>query len=406
MIVQSLLTGGGVHQGAGNIGEGGGLVGHSVGNDGFVVGSHGDGLPQGGVLSNHGDVHVVPCGRHGQADTVGSFIVESGDGQIVFQPQVLHVGNEQLGHVNLTGLQSQLGSGVVGIDVVRQVLGNRQLAPHGLVLAPVVVVTDQDDLLIIGIVLGVGAAPDNIFTGIVQDLGGVVVVALAQGGDPGSLGDGSAGQEVLNLQGVDGLAVLGQLGGDNQGLVAGGFHAFDVGLEAGAGAVVGQDANVPGGNHVSGGDGGSVGPVSGILQGDGHGGQVLVPLVRIGQQGLLLTGQEVEHKQGFEHHGAVATGVTGDGHGVVLVGANGVPAVDGAPLLTCKIQGLFPGQGDVAGRSSDCDSADHSNGQQHREKLGHFLHDESSFYFVKALMGHNDFLTRSSHQNPFFHPKG
>ena len=391
MVVQSLLAVGGVHQGAGNIGEGGRLIGHGVGNDGLVVGGHGDGLPQSGVLSDHGDVHVVPCGGHGQADAVGGFIIVGGDGQIVFQPQVLDVADELLADIDLAGLQSQLAGGVVSEDNVGQILGNRQLAPHGLVCAPVVVVTDQNDLLVIGIILVVGAAPDDVFTGIVQDLGRIIVAAVAQGLDPGGLGNGSTADEVFDLQGVDGLAIFGQDGLDHEGLVAGGFDARDVSLVAGAGAVVGQHAHVPGGYHVSSGDGGAIGPVSGVLQGHGHLGQVVVPLVGVSQQAGLLAGQRVVHKQGLEHGGTVAAGTAGNGHSIVLVGANNIPAVDSAPLLACEVQGLFTGENDVAvghtdnagcRGAADCEqTADHSSDDQHRKELGDFLHDESSLYF-------------------------
>ena len=201
VVVQGLLALGGVHQRTRHVGEGGALVGHGVGDDGVIVNGHGDGLAQRGVLGQHGQVEVVPRGGHGQAHAVGRFFIVGGDRQAVFQPQVLHVADELLADVHFAGLQGVLTGGVVGVDRVGDVLRHGQLAPHGSILAPVVVVADEHDLLVVGVVLGVGAGPDDVFTGVVQDGHGVAVVALDHGVDPRGLGDGGAGQEVQNLQG-------------------------------------------------------------------------------------------------------------------------------------------------------------------------------------------------------------
>ena len=103
-----------------------------------------------------------------------------GDGQIVLQPQVLHVGVELLADVHLTGLQRGGAGGVVLEDGVGQVLGHGQLAPHGGILPPVVVVAHQDDLAVIREVLVIGAGVDHIFGRIGQERRGITAGALFQ----------------------------------------------------------------------------------------------------------------------------------------------------------------------------------------------------------------------------------
>ena len=407
VIVQSLLTVGGVHQGAGNIGEAGGLIGHGVGDDGIVVNSHGNGLTKGGILSDNGEVHVVPCGRHGQADTIGSFVIEGGDGQAVFQPQILNVADELLANVNLASLQSDFTSGVISVDNVSQVLGNRELTPHGGVLTPVVVVTDQNDLLIVGVVLGVGAGPNDIITGVVQDSGGVAVAALNDLVDPGSLRNGSQFQEVQNLQGVDRRAAGIKLAVDDQALVTGSLDAVDESAVGRTGAVADLNADFPGADNVGGGDRRAVRPVGGFLQIDRKLSHVVVPgVVAVGQQTDQLAGHYVPHVQGLEH-GSTVAGTSGEGHGVILVGSDDVPGVDGTPLLTSKVQGLVTRQvggitgcfgfsrgGGVSSRSGDGDVSDSGSGsvllgtggegQNHRQNQKHgnqFFHCFSSFNF-------------------------
>ena len=231
-----------------------------------------------------------------------------------------------------------------------QVLGNRELTPHGGVLAPVVVVTDQNDLLIVGVVLGVGAGPNDIITRVVQDSGGVAVAALNDLVDPGSLRNGSQFQEVQNLQGVDRRAAGIKLAVDDQALVTGSLDAVDESAVGRTGAVADLNADFPGADNVGGGDRRAVRPVGGFLQIDRKLSHVVVPgVVAVGQQTDQLAGHYVPHVQGLEHGGTVA-GTSGEGHGVILVGSDDVPGVDGTPLLTSKVQGLVTRQvGGIAG---------------------------------------------------------
>ena len=371
MVKHGLLAVGGVHHGAGHVGEGGGLVGHGLLDDGVVVHRDGDGLAQGHVVGQHRVVHVVPGGGHGQADAVGRLVHVGGHGQVLFQPQVLDVGHEDLADVDVTGAESGLCGGVVGVDGVGQILGHGQLAPQGGVLAPVIVVADKGHDLVIVEVGAVGAGVGGVLAGVGQDGGGVAVVALHHSVDPRGLGDIGMHHEVLDLQRIGGLAVLRQHGLDHHGVVVDLLDAGDVVLELGAGAVVDLHADVPGAHHVVSGDGGAVVPLGGGIDLHGHFGLVVVPdHVAVGQQRGDAAVQQVEHVEGFEHDGTGAGGGVGDGHRVVLVRADGVVGVHGAPLLAAEVDGLVAGKVRGLGQRADGGQCQHQ-GDNHAQELLH-----------------------------------
>jgi hypothetical protein len=110
-------------------------------------------------------LQVEERGRQAGADAVGRFGQVGGDGQILLQPQVLHVGVELLADIHLTGLQRSGAGGVVLEDRVRQILRRRQLAPHAGVLAPVVVIAHVDNLGVVGEELVIRAGIDNVLSG-------------------------------------------------------------------------------------------------------------------------------------------------------------------------------------------------------------------------------------------------
>ena len=101
--------------------------------------------------------------------------------------------------------------GIVFEDGVRQVLGRGQLAPHGGILAPVVVVTDEDNLAVVREELVVGAGVDDIFRRIGHEGGGIATGARFQGLGPGLLDDIVGAEVGSDQQGVDSLAVIVQL---------------------------------------------------------------------------------------------------------------------------------------------------------------------------------------------------
>ena len=343
MIIQGLLTVGGVHDGPRHIRKGRALVGHGVLDDGIIVNSHRDGLAD-FLHLQHRDLHVVPGGGHGGADAVGSLVHVGSDRQAVVFPQFLDVGNELLVAVNLAGLEGYQGSVVVGVDAVSDVLRHRQLAPHGGILSPISVVADEGNDLIVGEVGAVGAGIRHVGGGISQHLGGVIAVVGSQLLEPGLLGNIGAGQEVLDDQGVHRLTVFRQLGLDHDFAV----HrrdGVDVSGIAGIDAVLGLNSRIPGRLNIFSGHRGTVGPLGSSFNSDSHFGQVIVPRrITIGQQGIQAAVQHVVHIQGLEHHRTGAAGCRGVRHGVVHVGADGVPADDGAPLLTAEVDGLFTGQ--------------------------------------------------------------
>ena len=219
-------------------------------------------------------VHVVPGRGHGQADAIGRVLHVGGNGQAFILPQFLDVGQELLVHVNLARLEGNLSRGVVGENVVANVLGHGQLAPHGRILAPVVVVADEKNLLVIREELAVGAGEGHILRRVVQDGGSVAIITLLERFQPSLLGDKGANQIVLHLQGVHGLAVGVHFGGDDNGEVVLGHHFVNIAAVVGGVAVVDLNADVPGGLKVMGGHLGAVRPFGNRLDFDGGGDQV------------------------------------------------------------------------------------------------------------------------------------
>ena len=372
MVIESLFACGRVHEGTGNFCKGRALVGHGIGDNGVVVNGNSDGLAQSCILGEDGHVHVVPCSGHRQADAVRSLFIVGGDGQAVFQPQILDIADELLANVNFAGLQCELAGRVIGIDRMSNILGNRQFAPHGGILAPVIIVTNQNDFLIIKEVLGIRAGPDNVLARVVQDLHGIAAVALNQFVDPGGLCNGTAGQEVSDLQGVDRFAVFANFGVDDKGLVSGGFDGINVGAESCACSIADLYADVPGLDNIFCRNRRAVTPLCSIFQDDGDFCQVIIPFITVCQQADDVAIHEVVHEQGLKHQCTVAGRAAGNCHGVVLVGAHDVPAKDSSPLLTCEIQGLLAGKfAHIVGKCSCTESNKHCQSEQDCEGLFH-----------------------------------
>ena len=86
-----------------------------------------------------------------------------------YYAQKLNVGVELLADIHFTFCQSNRTGGVVLEDRMRQVLRYRQLAPHRLILAPVVVITDEDHFLIIREEFMVWTGPNNVLRRIRQE---------------------------------------------------------------------------------------------------------------------------------------------------------------------------------------------------------------------------------------------
>ena len=225
------------------------------------------------------------------------------------------------------------------------VLRNRKLAPHGLILSPVIVVTYKYDLLVVVEVLGVRAGPYYIFRRVIQDRGRVAFISLDAGVDPGCLRDVDAAQEVIDLQRVDRRSVLGQLCLDHKGLVINRFDGINIRTIAGSGVVGDLHADVKGPDDVIRRDVGSVRPFRRVLQFDGHLGQIVIPLeITVRKQRNQGSVEEIVHIQGLKHNRAASKELRSDAHCVVLVRTDGVVAVHRAPLLPAEIQRLFSWQ--------------------------------------------------------------
>jgi hypothetical protein len=121
-------------------------------------------------------------------------------GSLSIQPQILNVGIELLADIHLTGFQSDETGIVVGVDGVRKVLRSGQLAPHGSILTPVVVVTNEDNFLVVIEEFLVRARATNVFAGIGFQSSGIATGALFQFLGPGFLDNIVAAQVSRNLQ--------------------------------------------------------------------------------------------------------------------------------------------------------------------------------------------------------------
>ena len=254
------------------------------------------------------------------------------------------------------------------------ILGHRQPAPHGGVLAPVVIVAHENNLLIVRVQLRIRAGPYDVFAGVVEDGDRVAVVARDDGVNPRLLRDGRAGEEVQHPQGVHSHAVFPQRGLDDERLLVDGLDGADVGAVVAAGGVADLNADFQRRLHVFSGEGRAVGPLRGVLDLHGQLGHRLVPgVVAVGKQRPERTVHKIEHVQRLEHQRAIAAGIAGDRHGVVLVGADNVPAVHRAPLLSGEVQGFVARQFHNGFRA--CAQTHGHNHDQREEERSEFLHE-------------------------------
>jgi len=260
VIVHCLLTGGRVHERARDLLEGRRLIGHRVGDDGVVIHRDGDGLAHGYLIQPIGIQVVEGSGKAG-ADAVGRLRQVSGNRQTVALPQQVDVGVELLTDVHLALGQSHGTGRVVLEDHMRQVLRRGQLAPHGGILTPVVIIPHEDYLRVIGEILVIGAGVHDVLRGVRHQLGGVITGALLQLLGPGLLHDVVAAHESAHRQRIDGLPIFRQLGLDHHGPIVLGHDVLNVVLVAGAGRGVVLDVSRPGVSHILRRHGGAVTPL-------------------------------------------------------------------------------------------------------------------------------------------------
>src|SRR5699024_4765393 len=131
----------------------------------------------------------------------------SGDGQALVFPEGFDVRRVGLVDVDFA-VGKSLGSYVVGrIDVVDDVLGNGQLAPHGLVLAPVVVIPLNHPFLVVLLLGGVGTGMGSVPHGLVLHGSGIAAVGLSQFVQVGLLHDVHLGQILQHFHPVQVVGV-------------------------------------------------------------------------------------------------------------------------------------------------------------------------------------------------------
>ncbi len=343
LVVQGLFTSGRVHERARHLAEGSRLVGHGVGDDGGVVNGHGDGLADRKLVQPVG-FQVVESGREAGADAVRRIGQVGGDGQPIVEPQNLNIGIELLAHIHFTLCQSNRTGRVVLEDRVRQVLRGRQLAPHALVLAPVLVITNIDNLRIVSEELVIGTGVDDVFSGISQQLRGIAADALFQLLGPGLLDDVVGAHVCIDDQWIDRLAVRAQLGLDHNRLGILGLDGVDEVLvrSTGGGAVL--DMRGPGISDVIRGHRRAIAPLGGGLELEGDRGHAGIPGERaVSQQWIHLAVEHVVQVRGFEHGDAGAV-LLRDRHGIVVAGGVRIPTNNRTPLLTIEVQGFIAGQ--------------------------------------------------------------
>ena len=220
------------------------------------------------------------------------------------------------------------------------VLRHRQLAPHGLVLAPVVVVPLNHPLLVVLLQGMIGGGGGGVPHGLVLHGSGVAAVGGIQFLQIGLLHDVHLPDELFHLHQVHAVAGVHL---ELHGVVVNSHDVGDVGLVGDAQVGVVVYVRIPGGLHVGGGQIRAVAPVGSSLQLDGDGGVVVSPHpVAVSQQGVILAVGDVVHVQGLPHQLAGA-GVAVTHSGVVGVGCHGVVGDGGAPLLAALVQALLAG---------------------------------------------------------------
>src|SRR4030067_1881844 len=131
---------------------------------------------------------------------------------MIDKPQILNIVDEHLADINLTGFKSIKTGIVIGIDHMRQVLRRRQLTPHGSILAPVVVIPNEDNDLIIVEVIRVRTRGNEVQTGISFEEASVATGARFQYWGPGFRDDIASAEVTLDHQRIDSFTVPIQFG--------------------------------------------------------------------------------------------------------------------------------------------------------------------------------------------------
>ena len=341
MVIQSLFASRRVHQGAWNLFEGGRLVGHGVGNDRVIINCDGNGLSHRNLVQTVGS-QVVEGGWQAGANLIRSIGQVGGDGQPIFQPPILNIVIELLAYIHLTGFKCRSSSSIIGIDHVRQVLRCRQFAPHGSILAPVVIIPNEDNFRIVSEELVIGTGVNDVVRRIRHQRTGIITAARFQFLRPGFLNDIVAAQVSSHAQRIDRFACI-KFGIDLNRLGVNSCNAIDgILITTVSGSVV--DMGGPGIGNVSRGYRGAIAPLCGCFDLEGDMGFRGVPCKRaIRQQRIHIPIQHVVQVRGFEHGYAGVVSLA-DCHGIVAVGRVRIPADNRTPLLPIEVQGLIAGQ--------------------------------------------------------------
>ena len=227
---------------------------------------------------------------------------------------------------------------------MRQVLRSRQLAPHGSILTPIVVITNVDNLRIVSEEFVIGTGPNDVFSGIGFKSRSIAAGARFQCLGPGFLDDIVAAQVSSDHQRIDRFAVRIQFGLDQNRLginCCDGVNVIFV-VNASIGFVL--DIGSPGIGNIIGGHRGSVAPMCGWFDLEGDLGMRIVPrIITISQQRIHLPVEHVVEVRGFEHGDAGAV-LRGDSHRIVAVGRVWIPTDNRAPLLTIEVQRFIAGE--------------------------------------------------------------
>ena len=223
------------------------------------------------------------------------------------------------------------------------VLRNRELAPHGVCLAPVIIVADEDNLLIIVDIRLVRTRCYEIIHAVGRNLVRILSVSFLNLLQICLLHLIGADQILLSILIVDRLTVIIEDHLDGEGRVIHGFNGVDERTECAISGGVVLLLSFPRVGDIRRCDLCAVRPLGVWIQMHGHLGVVIVPAVIGRKQRLALRRQRIVHHQRLVDKDTGERRCSKD-HSIVGVSGKRVIVIDRAPLLTAEIQCLIAGK--------------------------------------------------------------
>ena len=318
------------------------LTRHCGSNDLIIINCHGNRLADRRIVKTR-LLAVKERGRSLHCEIIRSVIQPCRDFKSVLLPQVLDICRELLRNINLALAKSGVACRIVLVYRVRDILRNRELAPHGICLAPVIVVADEDNLLIVVDVRLVRTRCYEIIHAVGRNLVRILSVSFLNLLQICLLHLILIDQILLAILIVDRLAIIieGHLNGE--GRIIDCLDGIDERAVCAIACGVVLLVSFPGIGDIIRCDLRAVRPLCIRIQMYGHLGVIIVPAVIGREQRLALGGQRIIHHQRLIDKDTGERRCRKD-HCVVGVSGQRVIVIDRAPLLAAEIQGLITGK--------------------------------------------------------------